>query len=172
MSRRTDQLFDAFWREHAAWSQAQFGTDQQRGPLGPLKHLEKEAKEAQRSWEKAGHILGVQHLDHYEELADCFMLVLDAARRSGMTPSVLLQEAFKKLNKNRLRPWPKNDPASNEPVHHESSADAIATMKTIVLDTLASTGLQGPNELVHLADYIVKKLIDPSVRWALAKAGE
>ena len=38
-----------FWDQQAEWSRATFGSDTERGPLGPLKHLEKEAKEAQEN---------------------------------------------------------------------------------------------------------------------------
>ena len=36
-----------FWNEQGEWSQKTFGLDSERGPLGPLKHLEKEAREGQ-----------------------------------------------------------------------------------------------------------------------------
>jgi hypothetical protein len=61
------------WDRQAEWSQATFGTDAERGPTGPLKHLEHEAREAQAA------------PDDPSEYADCFLLILDAARRSGMT---------------------------------------------------------------------------------------
>jgi Protein of unknown function (DUF550) len=93
-----------FWDTHSAWSQTTFGTDAERGPIGALKHLEMEAREAQ---EKPGD---------REEFADCFLLTCDAARRAGMTLDDLLNEAFAKLAKNKLRVWPK--PTSDEPSQH------------------------------------------------------
>ena len=59
-----------FWDALAEWSQATFGTDAERGAIGPLKHLEKEAREAQEALDPI-------------EIADCLLLVFDAARRSG-----------------------------------------------------------------------------------------
>jgi hypothetical protein len=54
------------------WSQATFGSDEVRGPIGALRHLEKEAKEAQ---DATGDIV---------EYADCLLLLLDASRRGGV----------------------------------------------------------------------------------------
>src|SRR5688500_7375797 len=57
------------WLDQAEWSQATFGSDDERGPIGALKHLAKEAVEAQAA------------PDDEEEYADCLLLILDAARR-------------------------------------------------------------------------------------------
>jgi hypothetical protein len=86
------------------WSQATFGTDRERGPLGALKHLAKEAAEAQANPEDV------------TEYADCLILVLDAARRAGFDVRRLVQAAAEKLEVNKARRWPK--PTSDEPVEH------------------------------------------------------
>ncbi len=91
-------------RDHAAWSQATFGSDLERGPIGPLKHLEKEAREAQANPDDA------------EEYADCLLLLLDAARRAGIKPLELIRAAQAKLEINRGRQW--SLPVSDEPVEH------------------------------------------------------
>jgi hypothetical protein len=88
----------------SSWSQATFGTDQERGPIGPLRHLEKEAKEAQ------------QNPGDITEYADCLILILDAARRAGFKPLPLLRAAMQKMEVNKARKWPK--PTSDEPVEH------------------------------------------------------
>lgn len=88
----------------STWSQATFGTDAERGPLGALRHLEKESREAQ---DKPGDA---------EELADCFLLILDAARRSGIGPLQLIEAAQRKMDINRTRQWPK--PVDDQPVEH------------------------------------------------------
>lgn len=97
-------FFHLYW-DHARWSQATFGLDSERGPLGPLKHLEKEAKEAQ------------EKPTDKSEYADCLLLILDASRRAGIEPLELILEAQKKLKINQAREWPKT--SSDEPVEHK-----------------------------------------------------
>lgn len=89
------------------WSQATFGTDAERGPLGALKHLEKEARECQTAETPD---------DLREELADCLLLLLDASRRAGFTPMDLVRAAQSKMAKNRSRKWPK--PVDGQPCEH------------------------------------------------------
>lgn len=105
-----------FWNEHAEWSQATFGTDQERGPLGALKHLEKEAREAQGEVAVVELTKGYNNKLH-EEIADCLFLTFDAARRAGMTLDTLLETAFAKLEKNRRRVWQKPT-TGDEPIEH------------------------------------------------------
>ena len=97
----------AFWRAQAEWSTATFGSDAERGPVGPLKHLEKEAREA----------YGETDVDRRRvEIADCLFLVIDAARRAGMTWDELVDTAWAKLAINKARQWQK--PTSDGPVEH------------------------------------------------------
>ncbi len=92
---------------HAEWSRATFGNDQERGPNGPLLHLEKEAAEARLA----------DDMDSFsEEMADCLLLVLDAARRGGIKPMQLLDAALAKVEVNKRRTWPKASP--DQPVEH------------------------------------------------------
>lgn len=93
--------------DQSKWSQATFGSDSERGPMGTLKHLEKEARECQEA-------VGTPELR--EELADCLLLLLDASRRAGIKPTQLLEAAQAKMVKNKQRTWPK--PTSDEPVEH------------------------------------------------------
>lgn len=89
--------FNQLWDDHADWSEATFGIDEERGPKGPLKHLEKEVKEALASpYDK-------------EEYADLFLLVIDAARRSGMTCRQFINACRKKLEKCKGRTWIKGE---------------------------------------------------------------
>jgi hypothetical protein len=99
-----DTSIDEFCRQLAAWSQSVFGTDQERGPIGALKHLAKEAVEAQ---EKPDDIM---------EYVDCLFLTVDAARRAGFSWRTLLSAAWDRLEINRKRKWGK--PTSDEPVEH------------------------------------------------------
>lgn len=94
----------SFWDAQSEWSQSVFGTDAERGPIGALKHLAKEAQEAQET------------PDNKEEYADCLFLTFDSARRAGITFHELFAIAFAKLEKNRKRQWQK--PTSDEPVEH------------------------------------------------------
>lgn len=94
----------ALANDQSEWSQATFGTDQERGPMGALRHLEKEAREAQA----APHDI--------EEYADCFLLILDAARRAGISPQHLIEAAQAKMAINRQRTWPR--PIDDQPVEH------------------------------------------------------
>lgn len=90
--------------EQSEWSQATFGSDQERGPKGALLHLEKEAREA---FEAPGDVT---------EFADCLLLVLDASRRAGFEPAYLLQQTYHKLQICKQRNWPKPD--GDKPVEH------------------------------------------------------
>lgn len=97
----------AFWNAQAEWSNATFGPESVRGPVGPLKHLEKEAREAVDETDAARRKV---------EIADCQFLVFDAARRAGMTFEELFETCWSKLAINRRRSWQK--PTSDGPVEH------------------------------------------------------
>ncbi len=83
----------SLWRSMAIWSQRTFGPDWQRGPIGPLKHLQEESGEAQ---EKPGDVV---------EFADCFLLILDASRRAGFTLEQLMVAACQKHQGNKSRKY-------------------------------------------------------------------
>lgn len=101
-----DKLADLI-DDQAEWSQKTFGTDTERGPIGALKHLAKEAEEC---------IEAVGTPEYATELADCFLLLLDAGRRGGVPLSRILTAAQAKMIENKARVWPK--PTSDEPVEH------------------------------------------------------
>jgi NTP pyrophosphatase (non-canonical NTP hydrolase) len=107
-----------FHAEQAAWSQATFGKDTERGPIGPMLHLAKEVEEV------LADIRTPNAADKLpEEFADCLFLLFDASRRAGISYDALLNAAWVKLEKNKRRTWPK--PKSNdEPVEHDRSKDA------------------------------------------------
>jgi len=85
--------------DQSQWSQATFGEDSVRGPMGALKHLEKEAAEAQRA-------LDIGPDNTLEEMADCFLLLLDANRRAGFKIGDLIEAAKVKMVVNKQRTWP------------------------------------------------------------------
>lgn len=85
--------------DQSRWSQLTFGTDDQRGPKGALKHLAKEAVETERAW-------SAERFDAAalcEEFADCLLLLLDASRRAGLSPLGLIQAAADKMKVNKSR---------------------------------------------------------------------
>ncbi len=88
-------------REHAEWSQATFGNV---GPVGPLKHLAKEAIEA------------AAEPDDLSEWADMQFLMWDAQRRAGITDEQITQAMIDKLAVNKQRKWP--EPKDGEPRLH------------------------------------------------------
>lgn len=87
--------------EHAEWSQATFGNV---GPVGPLKHLSKEALEAAA---EPGDL---------SEWADMQFLLWDAQRRAGITDEQITQAMIEKLVVNKQREWP--EPKGGEPRLH------------------------------------------------------
>lgn len=96
-------------REHAEWSQATFGNV---GPVGPLKHLSKEALEAA---EQPGDL---------SEWADMQFLLWDAQRRAGITDDQITQAMIDKLAVNKQREWP--EPKDGEPRLHIKEQPAPA----------------------------------------------
>lgn len=86
---------------HAEWSQATFGNV---GPVGPLKHLSKEALEAA---EQPGDL---------SEWADMQFLMWDAQRRAGITDEQITQAMIDKLAVNKQRELP--EPKDGEPRLH------------------------------------------------------
>ncbi|EOG6260727.1 DUF550 domain-containing protein [Salmonella enterica subsp. enterica serovar Meleagridis] len=97
-------------REHAEWSDKTFGDV---GPVGPLKHLSKEALEA------------AAEPDDLSEWADMQFLLWDAQRRAGITDEQIALAMVEKLAVNKKREWP--EPKDGEPRLHikEQSAPVI-----------------------------------------------
>lgn len=91
--------------DHAEWSQATFGSV---GPVGPLKHLSKEALEAAA---EPGDL---------SEWADMQFLLWDAQRRAGITDEQITQAMIDKLAVNKSRQWP--EPKDGEPRLHIKAA--------------------------------------------------
>lgn len=92
---------------HAEWSQATFGNV---GPVGPLKHLSKEALEA------------AEQPSDLSEWADMQFLLWDAQRRAGITDDQITQAMIDKLAVNKQREWP--EPKDGEPRLHIKSQPA------------------------------------------------
>lgn len=87
--------------EHAKWSDSTFGCV---GPIGPLKHLSKEALEA------------AAEPDDLSEWGDMQFLLWDAQRRAGISDAEITAAMEDKLKINMERQWP--EPKDGEPRLH------------------------------------------------------
>lgn len=108
---------DQVRREHAAWSQATFGNV---GPVGPLKHLSKEALEAAA---EPGDL---------SEWADIQFLLWDAQRRAGITDEQITNAMIEKLAVNKQREWP--EPKDGEPRLHIKEQPAAVVPEEMTAD--------------------------------------
>lgn len=88
-------------RKHAEWSDKTFGDV---GPVGPLKHLSKEALEAAAAPSDP------------LEWADMQFLLWDAQRRMGISDEFITRAMIEKLEINKTRQWP--EPKDGEPRLH------------------------------------------------------
>jgi len=110
-----------FWDAQCEWSQEKFGSDDERGPRGPLLHLKKEIDECLDNLPAALDSAGLPTPGNglpklHKEIVDAQFLVFDAARRSGMSFAELLVGCFSKLSVNEHRLW--QTPTSDAPVEH------------------------------------------------------
>lgn len=94
---------------HRNWSVKNFGDRNERGPVGPLKHLSKEALEAA---EAPRDIM---------EFADCQFLLLDAMYRAGHTSEDLDRAMAAKMEVLETRVYRKA--AGDVPIEHDRSLD-------------------------------------------------
>lgn len=99
------QLRNLIRQRHAEWSQATFGDV---GPVGPLKHLSKEALEA------------AAEPEDLSEWADMQFLLWDAQRRAGISDGEITAAMEEKLKVNVARQWP--EPKDGEPRLHIKAA--------------------------------------------------
>lgn len=108
---------------HAEWSQATFGNV---GPVGPLKHLSKEALEA------------AEQPADLSEWADMQFLLWDAQRRAGITDEQITQAMIEKLAVNKQRSWP--EPKDDEPRLHikEQSAPVVPDFKKLARELVVN----------------------------------
>lgn len=96
-------------RDHAEWSDATFGNV---GPVGPLKHLSKEAMEA------------AAEPDDLSEWADMQFLLWDAQRRAGISDGEITAAMEEKLAINKTRQWP--EPKDGEPrLHIKEQSESV-----------------------------------------------
>lgn len=117
---------DQVRREHAEWSQSTFGNV---GPIGPLKHLSKEALEAAA---EPGDL---------SEWADMQFLLWDAQRRAGIIDAQITQAMIEKLAVNKQREWP--EPKDGEPRLHIKAQPAPVVPDAYVRDERGRMMLNG-----------------------------
>lgn len=138
---------DQVRQEHAEWSQATFGDV---GPVGPLKHLSKEALEAAA---EPGDL---------SEWADMQFLLWDAQRRAGITDAQITQAMIDKLAVNKRREWP--EPKDEEPRLHINKQSALVLPEEITLEKVAEmTAARG-------AEYSIRDGIIAAKWWNACRA--
>jgi NTP pyrophosphatase (non-canonical NTP hydrolase) len=89
---RLQQLMD----EIVEWSSKTFGARSGQTTLGVCNHLAKEVGELYD---------GLTANDYEEEFADCFMLLLELAKFSGISAEKLVDLTYQKLEVNKNRKW-------------------------------------------------------------------
>lgn len=133
-------------REHAEWSDATFGDV---GPVGPLKHLSKEALE---SAAEPGDL---------SEWADMQFLLWDAQRRAGISDEQITQAMVEKLAVNKQREWP--EPKDGEPRLH-IKAQPVSVVPDGLRQALSNAGIAAPESDEMLAA-TCEKYIQMLVTW-------
>lgn len=133
-------------REHAEWSQATFGNV---GPIGPLKHLSKEALEAAANPEDP------------LEWADMQFLLWDAQRRMGLSDEFITRAMIEKLAINKARQWP--EPKDGEPRLHIKEQPAPVVPDGL-RQALSNAGIAAPESDEMLAA-TCEKYIQMLVTW-------
>lgn len=133
-------------REHAEWSDATFGDV---GPVGPLKHLSKEALE---SAAEPGDL---------SEWADMQFLLWDAQRRAGISDEQITQALIEKLAINKARQWP--EPKDGEPRLHIKEQPAPVVPDGL-RQALSNAGIAAPESDEMLAA-TCEKYIQMLVTW-------
>lgn len=137
---------DRVRREHAEWSDKTFGNI---GPVGPLKHLSKEALEAAANPEDP------------LEWADMQFLLWDAQRRAGITDEQITQAMTEKLAINKARQWP--EPKDGEPRLHIKEQPAPVVPDGL-RQALSNAGIAAPESDEMLAA-TCEKYIQMLVTW-------
>lgn len=133
-------------REHAEWSDATFGNV---GPIGPLKHLSKEALEA------------AAEPEDLSEWADMQFLLWDAQRRAGISDEHITQAMVEKLAVNKQREWP--EPKDGEPRLHIKEQPAPVVPDGL-RQALSNAGIAAPESDEMLAA-TCEKYIQMLVTW-------
>ena len=125
------QLRNLIRQRHAEWSQSTFGDV---GPVGPLKHLSKEALEA------------AAEPEDLSEWADMQFLLWDAQRRAGISDGEITAAMEEKLKVNMARQWP--EPKDGEPRLHIKEAGNSPVIQDWHTEAKGLVGLHGISFIV------------------------
>lgn len=105
----------AFMDDVHEWADNTFGKE--RTALAPLYHLKKEVDEAILAIQNEDHLIDFQKIRNTKkELADCFILILNATSKYGLTFNDLFETAKDKMKINKSRKW--GEPDNNGVVEH------------------------------------------------------
>ncbi len=140
------QLRNLIRKRHAEWSDATLGDV---GPIGPLKHLSKEALEAAA---EPGDL---------SEWADMQFLLWDAQRRAGITDEQIALAMVEKLAVNKKREWP--EPKDGEPRLHIKE-QPVSVVPDGLRQALSNAGIAAPESDEMLAA-TCEKYIQMLVTW-------
>ncbi len=91
--------------EIGQWSESTFS---HQNSISKLHHLQKEVAELIHAIEQAPSE-SVKNNDVNHEFADCFILLLDAARKEGLSATNILNAIVEKMEINKSRKWGKPD---------------------------------------------------------------
>jgi hypothetical protein len=119
--------FESLWRDVGEWSNATFGDETERGPVGPLKHLAVEVVCELLDYPRDDFDLFLLNGPRVKggegnlgELADVLILLMDATRRAGHTAYDLLGAVRDKHAVNVTRTYPR--PTGDEISEHVKGA--------------------------------------------------
>lgn len=140
--------------QHRAWSLETFG---ERGPVGPLRHLAKEAAEA-------ADAAGGPSEPYMLELADCFLLLLDAVWRSDSSLLALVMWSHQKLVANRGRTWQRGtDP--DQPVEHIRESGEMEIIYSDSLPEIRRQAQEAAQRTDDAKDWACPKCDRSSISW-------
>ncbi|MGS8008874.1 dATP/dGTP pyrophosphohydrolase domain-containing protein [Escherichia coli] len=142
-SASSAQLRRLIRARHAAWSQETFGDV---GPVGPLKHLAKEALEAAAA------------PDDLSEWADLQFLLWDAQRHAGISDGEITAAMEEKLKVNMARQWP--EPKDGEPRLH---------IKEPINSPVIPDGWENCKHLLPIGELIHRLEEQTGEKWIYAK---
>jgi len=97
---------------HRNWAVTNFGDKEEWGPVGPLRHLSKEALEAAEATDPAHRVT---------EFADCMFLFLDSMYRAGISNADLVEAMQAKMPILEARTYRKA--GKDQPIEHDRSIE-------------------------------------------------
>lgn len=137
-------FFD-LWENVSSWSLATFGSREERGGAGALKHMVKEIatelfgfpnkwyeRTSLESFVKNARPTEANQMTDVSEYADLLILLIDSAQRQGFTAYQLIEAAQIKMGVNRARNYPR--PVGDAISEHDRSKDVPAILRRRLAD--------------------------------------